>query len=73
VRIKISITLSKEILSRLDRFGKNRSALLEQAALAYLAPLEREEGDRRDCEIIDRNAERLSREARDILECQRLP
>jgi hypothetical protein len=52
---------------------KNRSALLERAALAYLAQRERQARDRRDIEIIDRNAERLNREAADTLDYQRLP
>jgi len=51
----------------------NRSALLERAALAYLAYIEREKRDQRDLEIIDRNAKRLNREALDTLEYQRLP
>jgi hypothetical protein len=51
---------------------KNRSALLERAALAYLARLEREERDRRDIEIINRNADRLNRQAKDTLEYQQL-
>jgi hypothetical protein len=55
------------LLGRLDRVDKNRSALLERAALAYLNQLERQ-GDRNDVEIIDRNAERLNREAMDTLE-----
>jgi hypothetical protein len=52
---------------------RNRSALLERAALAYLAKVERQARDRKDIEIIDRNAERLNREAMDTLEYQRLP
>jgi hypothetical protein len=52
---------------------KNRSALLERAAVAYLAGLESEERERRDLEIINRNAERLNREAMDTLEYQQLP
>jgi len=73
VRVKTSITLPEELLGRLDRLDKNRSALLERAALAYLARIEREERDRRDVEIINRNAERLNREAGDTLEYQQLP
>jgi len=73
VRVKTSITLPKELLSRLDRVDKNRSALLERAAVAYLAHLERQTRDRRDLEILDRNAERLNREALDTLEYQKLP
>ena len=73
MRVKTSITLPSELLGRLDRIDKNRSALLERAARAYLARLESEERDRRDIEIIDRNADRLNREAADTLEYQQLP
>ena len=73
MRVKISITLSEELLARLDPVDKNRSALLERAALAYLAQLETQIRDRKDIEIIDRNAERLNREAMDTLEYQQLP
>jgi metal-responsive CopG/Arc/MetJ family transcriptional regulator len=73
VRVKTSITLPKELIGRLDRVDKNRSALLERAALAYLARLERRVRERKDIEIIDRNAERLNREALDTLEYQQLP
>lgn len=73
MRVKTSITLPKALLARLDRVDKNRSALLERAALAYLAQLERQARDRRDIEIIDRNADRLNREALDALEYQKLP
>jgi metal-responsive CopG/Arc/MetJ family transcriptional regulator len=71
--VKTSITLPKELLSRLDRLDKNRSALLERAAIAYLARLEREARDQRDLDIIDRNADRLNREALDTLEYQQIP
>jgi metal-responsive CopG/Arc/MetJ family transcriptional regulator len=73
VRVKTSITLPKELLLRLDRVDENRSALLERAALAYLAQLERDVRDKRDIAIINRNAGRLNREAMDTLEYQRVP
>lgn len=73
MRVKTSITLPKELLRRLDEVDKNRSALLERAAQAYLARLEREQRDERDLEIINRNADRLNREAEDVLEYQQLP
>jgi hypothetical protein len=57
----------------IDRVEKNHSALLERAALAYLAHLEREARDRRDLEIINRNADRLNEEAADTLGYQKLP
>ena len=40
VRVKTSITLPAELLGRLDRVDKNRSELLERAALAYLAHID---------------------------------
>lgn len=73
MRVKTSITLPKELLGRLDRLDKNRSALLERAAVAYLARLERRIRDQKDVEIIDRHAERLNREAMDTLKYQQLP
>ena len=73
MRVKTSITLPRELLLRLDRFDNNRSALLERAALAYLAHLERQARDERDIRIINRNAARLNREAMDTLGYQQLP
>lgn len=61
------------MLDRLDRVDTNRSALLERAAIAWLGHLERMDRDRRDIEIIDRNARRLNREALDALAYQKLP
>ena len=40
-------------MGRLDRLDKNRSALLELAARAYLAQMERDERDQRDVAIIN--------------------
>jgi metal-responsive CopG/Arc/MetJ family transcriptional regulator len=73
VRVKTSITLPKALLNRVDQVDKNRSAFLERAALTYLAEMERQARDRRDIEIINRNADRLNREAMDTLEYQQLP
>lgn len=72
MRVKTSITLPRELLSRLDRVDTNRSALLERAAISYLAAIERENRDRKDREIIDRNAERLNEEALDALSYQEI-
>ena len=73
MRVKTSITLPKELLGKLDRVDKNRSALLERAARAYLLNLERQSRDRRDVEVINRVAGRLNREAKDTLDYQQLP
>ena len=73
MRVKTSITLPQDLLVRLDRIDKNRSALLERAARAYLAHLDKAEREKRDLQIINANAERLNREAMDTLEYQQLP
>ncbi len=73
VRVKISITLPKELLDRIDRVVKNRSVLLERAAVAYLPQLERDARDKRDSVIINRSSKRLNREALDTLEYQQVP
>jgi hypothetical protein len=65
--------LPKQLLGRLDRVDKNRSAILERAAVAYLARLERVARDQRDIEIINRNAKRLNRQAMETLKYQRMP
>lgn len=72
MRVKTSVTLPEELLVRLDRVDKSRSAVLEKAAVAYLALLDQQERDRRDIAIIDRNAKRLNREALETLEYQRV-
>ncbi|HME06054.1 MAG TPA: hypothetical protein VKG25_03355, partial [Bryobacteraceae bacterium] len=46
------------------------SALLERAAVLYVARVEREARDRKDLGIIEQNAERLNRHALDTLEYQ---
>ena len=73
MRVKTSITLPQDLLIHLDAVDKNRSALLERAARAYLAQIERQQRDQRDQQIINRHADRLNREALDTLEYQKLP
>jgi hypothetical protein len=51
---------------------KNRSAVLERAAVAYLRNLDRRARDSRDIAIIERNAKRLNQEAHDTLGYQRI-
>ena len=73
MRVKTSVTLPKELLTRMDALERNRSAFLERAARAYLSALDRQRRDARDLEIINRNARRLNREAADVLQYQVLP
>jgi len=56
----------------MDSVAKKRSARLERAAPVNFARLATEERDRRDIEIIDRNADRLNREAADTFKYRQL-
>jgi len=73
VRVKTSITLPEELLETIDRTDPNRSAFIERASRAYLARLEKAKREARDIQIINANADRLNKEAMDVLEYQGLP
>jgi metal-responsive CopG/Arc/MetJ family transcriptional regulator len=77
VRIKISITLPEELLRAVDQRAKQqgttRSNFIEAAMRASLARLTQNEQNVRDLEIINRNADVLNTEARDVLAYQPLP
>ncbi|HTS34525.1 MAG TPA: hypothetical protein VMH04_02570 [Candidatus Solibacter sp.] len=70
---KTSLTLSKEILTGIDRMAgtkQSRSAFIESVLQEYLKERARNQRDARDVEIINRNAARLNRDAEDGLEYQ---
>jgi len=73
VRVKTSVTLPRELLKSIDREDPNRSAFIERATRAYLARLDKARRDAADVQIINRHADRLNREAQDVLEYQGLP
>ena len=73
MKIKTSVTLSDALLAEIDRHaGKdaNRSEFIETAVRGYIAALVRRKQNLRDRRIINRHAERLNREARDVLDYQ---
>ena len=73
MKVKTSVTLSPELLAAIDRncHGKaSRSAFLERVAWESIRSAERAERDARDIAIINANAERLNREALDVLQTQ---
>ncbi len=73
MKVKTSVTLSKEALRAVDRLagrGGNRSRVIEAAVLHLAAARERGARDARDRERIDRLANELNREASDVLEYQ---
>ena len=70
MKVKTSVTLSRELVEQLDRMlgaGESRSAILEQALRAFLANHTRRERDARDREILDSRADELNEEALDVL------
>ena len=72
MRVKTSVTLPDDLLQEIDKAGSNRSGFLERAARKYLAELNRNQRDQRDAEILNAHADRLNREALDVLEYQDL-
>ncbi len=70
---KTSITLSKDLLAQVDRLvgSKNsRSAFIERVLRRYVRDRRRAALHSRDLARINRAAERLNREAADVLEYQ---
>jgi metal-responsive CopG/Arc/MetJ family transcriptional regulator len=73
MKIKTSITLSSEVLEAIDlHIGeyRSRSEFLETAARKFILQLARKEAEQRDLEIIDRRADSLNAEAKDMLAYQ---
>ena len=73
MKVKTSITLSPETLQAIDEFAgetSNRSRVVEQAVLHFLAQQEREMRDARDLEILNRTADALNNEIDDVLSYQ---
>jgi metal-responsive CopG/Arc/MetJ family transcriptional regulator len=70
---KTSITLSGEVLSRIDRLAgsrHSRSSFIERVLRRYLLARERRALQARDLERINQAAGRLNSEAADVLEYQ---
>ena len=70
---KTSITLSPDVLAKIDRLAGSklsRSAVIEQALRDYFEQRSRQAVHARDLERINAAAERLNSEAAEILEYQ---
>lgn len=70
---KTSITLSSGVLAKVDRAAgtrSSRSAFIEMVLLEYFEERARRLAHARDLERINAAAERLNREALDVLEYQ---
>ena len=70
---KTSITLSKDLLAKIDRIAgsrHSRSAFIERVLRQFLRERTRAAIHARDLSLINRAADRLNREAVDALEYQ---
>ena len=70
MKVKTSVMLPSALLEEIDRVNTNRSAFLEQAARMYLDHTASLARDRKDAAIFSRHADRLNREAADVLQYQ---
>jgi metal-responsive CopG/Arc/MetJ family transcriptional regulator len=73
---KTSITLSRDVLAKVDKLGgrqKSRSAVIEWMLQEYLRQRKRAEIHARDLEILNRAADRLNSEAEETLDYQADP
>ena len=73
MKTKTSITLSEELLEKIDRIVKghsNRSVFIEQAVRHYIISKERERRNKADLEILNKHADTLNMEARDAISYQ---
>lgn len=76
MKIKTSITLSRELLGTIDaRCGsrRSRSEFIEDALRLYMSQTIRNEENARDLEILNRRADVLNKEAGDVLGYQVIP
>jgi metal-responsive CopG/Arc/MetJ family transcriptional regulator len=73
---KTSITLSREVLARIDRMAgrkQSRSAFIELVLTRYLIEQARAARDAREIELINRHADELNAEVEDVLRYQAFP
>jgi metal-responsive CopG/Arc/MetJ family transcriptional regulator len=73
MRVKTSITLSADLLKRIDRTtgrGGSRSETIERLLQESLATRARRAADARDRAIIDQHADSLNAEIDDVLKYQ---
>jgi metal-responsive CopG/Arc/MetJ family transcriptional regulator len=70
---KTSITLSKEVLTGIDRIAgskQSRSAFIEAVLVQYLRRQARARVEARDLELINKAADELNAEVEDVLRYQ---
>ena len=76
MKVKTSITLSEDVIKIIDKRisdFKNRSDFIEHAIISYIERLKKEEQDAKDLAILNKEADRLNKEAEDVLSYQVIP
>jgi metal-responsive CopG/Arc/MetJ family transcriptional regulator len=76
MKIKTSVTLAADLLKAIDEQSgphRSRSDFIEKALRAYVDQIQRDQQNAKDLEILNRRADRLNREAVDVLTYQVLP
>ncbi len=70
MKVKTSVTLSKNIIALIDQHSEgenNRSAFIELAVRTYLEILKRRKRDNTDLQTINKLSAKLNKEAEDVL------
>jgi len=73
MKIKTSITISEELIKSIEElFGKqkNKSELIEKAVKDYIERQVKIERDLKDLDILNKKADKLNKEAEDVLSYQ---
>ena len=76
MKVKTSVTLAEDLLKAIDEQSgphKSRSEFIEKAVRTYISQAIRDRKNARDLDIINRRADRLNREANDVLTYQVIP
>ncbi|MGD0693350.1 MAG: ribbon-helix-helix domain-containing protein [Terriglobia bacterium] len=73
MKTKTSITLSRDLLKRIDRLAgarRSRSAFIESVLRRHLAERAKAARDARELEILNRTADEMNAEVEDVLRYQ---
>lgn len=73
MKVKTSITLSEDVVTTVDQLakeGESRSEAIERLLRERFAERAQQARDLRDLELINKNADQLNEEARDVLKYQ---
>ncbi|NIP39078.1 MAG: ribbon-helix-helix protein, CopG family [Candidatus Dadabacteria bacterium] len=76
MKVKTSVTLSEDIIKIIDKRisdFKNRSDFIEHAIRSYIEKLKKDEQNAKDLAILNKEADRLNKEAEDVLSYQVIP